>query len=250
MRKISIIILVAVFTSVNVCFSQRDSEQCPRKILPKSTACIPEHSDHLEYNGTAYPLIILVTESQTKNNLTFDEGEQNVSHGPNLLNPDDLKQALHGIFDKFEQKSSVFRIDIVSMDNNGFIALKALARKIEIKKFDIESNDGESFPFLPYEKLRDVLPESAFDCDGNILYWGYSSHVRYGGGSNPTRLEHRVSYKNNGKDQFVADLVNYMFTWLEQDDRRWSPLSPRGTDKLKNFIEFENDCGCVLVQEP
>ena len=75
MRKISMIILVAIFTSVNACFSQRDPEQCLREILTKSIACIPEHSDYLEYNGTAYPLIILVTESQTKNNLTFDEAD-------------------------------------------------------------------------------------------------------------------------------------------------------------------------------
>ena len=264
MRKYSLVLLIIiVLTSGNDCFSQmkclpkgafrfnRVSSPFRYRIMtrPNTHECfrIPKDLDHAfsdepdnvsEHNDTLYPLIILVALNQ--GDKSFFEKEKRVFLGPDLLNPYDLRQTLSDIFDKYEANHSQIQINIVHMDKDGFIELIASARKTEI---DLSKPLPEpSSWYLPFDRYREIYPESAFDNNGNLSYWSYYGHTNFsftnlGGGSRPSGLEDRVSYENNGKNQFIDDLVNYIFTWIEQDDKNGCPpLSPCGVQELKKYL--------------
>lgn len=202
----------------------------------KTLCTFPDNSGSVsEQKETFYPLIIAVSLNQKTSNMF--EKEKQIFHGPDLLTPCELRQILCDIFNKFEANNKVIQINIVSMDKNGYIEVIALAEKTEI---DLSKPLPEpASMYLPYERYHEFYPENAFDENGNLSYWSYYSHTNCGfanatSGSMSAHLEKRTSYTNNGKEQFIEDLVNYTLTWIEQDDRKdYPPLYPRGAQELK-----------------
>jgi len=72
----------------------------------------------------------------------------------------------------------------------------------------------------------------------NDYYLYYSSNFNYVidrlSGTSPTGLPKRRSDIAGEKDKAIEDVVNYIFTWIEQIDKRLPPLAPRKPQTLRN----------------
>lgn len=172
----------------------------------------------------------------------FHERDQRIFFGPDFLTIHELKHKLHEFFDLYETDNRSLEVRIVYMEGDGDTTVQVclLAHKVQID-LSREQTEEEKKIFVPFEDYPKIYPESAFDENGNISYWRYGSKVDYSVnrrvGSHGTRLEGRKSYIDDGKDKFIDDIVRYTFTWLEQEDKTWSPLSPHGTQTLREIPE-------------
>ena len=242
-------------------FQCASAENSPRKgvLTPRVLKhSVPVVFGNVSEHGYArHPFSILVTfrqsaeiqlDEETKR-FFFVHEEKKVDYGQKMMDPYELKQTLSGILDKFMADNSEIRIDIRHTGEYGYIVLRPFIKKyfLDMQSLIQQAAESDEANMLLKRTYEDY-PESAFDDNGNISYWTYdiphlTRSFTYGshpGGSLSSGIKENYSFNYNVKNRYVADLVNFMFTWIDQDEKTMDfiPLAPAGkVEKLKIFVE-------------
>jgi hypothetical protein len=172
---------------------------------------------------------------------------ERVDYGQEMMSQYELRQALYDILNKFMVEDNLVTVEIRHAGEYGFVELDTLVYKEFENMHDLKQRAAESVVFR--EELNRYFPEFAFDGDGDFSFWvyGHSTCLNYNFANNDIsrgtdllKFERRNSLQDKGKERYVADLVNFMFTWVEQEEKNRYSIPLSFTDiELKIFVEAD-----------
>jgi len=214
------IILVVILSLPDICFSQlfparrsfytrSNIRSCP---IVQTTVNICQESSMANRDQTElgdYPLTLLYT--------LYPGEDHYIHYYTELYDREGLGLRLHSFLNQYESHISTpgprreIGIKIIYGEKNTFFIVS-----LGISRRNI--GDGDNDYYIHYSS--------------NFHY-----ETRYGSGNvsiGPTGLPKRRSDIAGDKDKAIEDVVNFIFTWIEQPDKRWPPLTPGEPQTLRN----------------